>query len=289
MQVALFCGFCVFGEECIMKVWQKILLAVLLSAALLAAVGWLISSYNKDRPQAGTPATALADYLSDPAALAEPDFALQQWLFWQYYNFTVTFDDRLVLHTDELRFLPDFAPGEEPDWEQTSRFLTSFSPYSRDDEGYLRWQRDDLIQTASVMLLQGDVPRQSSGWLEYIEHKDWYDAVGWDTSGAVYYLLTEPVTEENGVYTAKFNGYAVGELWADNDDFGKNFNDRKMYEMWQESGMEQGAFVRDVLPEKLAEGELACCEELTVTFSLSGDDWLPLEYASCERREFAGN
>ncbi len=270
--------------------FKLIVVAVLvLLACLFPALH--IDEWMGGDPRPETPVTALADQLQTDY-LIKQDLATQQKVFWRYYNYDVLRDADagwFIMHSHELRFLPDFATGNVPDWEQTSRYLCDFAVSTRNDEGALRWAFDDMVAVRDVLLPTAEVLPQSSGWLDYIADKNCYDAVGWDTSGTVYYMLTEPLAEDNGVYTARFAGYAVGEMWAYDDDSGKNTNDGRIHELWVDSGLDMIEFVDEVLPAELVAENLSRCENLTVTFKLSGDEEMPLSYLSCLRDELHSN
>lgn len=262
-------------------------LLVILLAALCVCVGCV------DDSEPETPVTALADQLQT-GYLMEQDLATQQKVFWRYYNYNSFHGNggegiQYLLRDHELRFLPEFAAGDEPDWEQVSRYLCDFARSTRNDEGALRWAFDDMVAVRDVLLPTADVERENSGWLNYMADNDCYDAVGWDVNGTVYYLLTEPLAEDGGVYTAKFAGYALGEMWYDEEENSGNYNDRVAYEIWQHGGDELSYFIDEILPGELAAGNLTCCENVTVTFELSGDKELPLSYLSCEREELMSN
>lgn len=268
-----------------------IVAALVLLACLFPALH--IDEWMGGEPEPETPVTALADQL-DTGYLIKQDLATQQKVFWRYYNYN-SFHGiggegfQYLLRDHELRFLPEFAAGAVPDWEQTSRYLCDFAWSNRNDDGALRWAFDDMVAVRDVLLPTAEVERGSSGWLNYIADKDCYDAVGWDANGTVYYLLTEPVTEDDGVYTAKFAGYALGEMWFDEEESGGNYNDRVAFELWQHGGDELSYFIDEILPGELAAENLTRCENLTVTFRLSGDEELPLSYLSCEREELLSN
>lgn len=264
------------------------LLAVLLIAAVCAG----LSACGAAPPE--TPATALAGQIQ-PKYLQYLTFDEQQKLFWDYYTYSVMADDKFINHSSELRFLPDFAAGEQPDWEQSCRFLLDFTPYWQDAEGYACWNAADVQQAADILLPGYTVPAEDNGWVYYHpaqgEQPAYYQAVGWDTNGGVYYRLNAPVTQDNGTYTASFTGYDVGELWQDAQDFAPaENNDAKLCQIALARGIEPYDFdLAAEMPGIIDAGELTPCEEITVTFTLAGDDELPLCYTSCERTELATN
>lgn len=266
-------------------------LLVILLAALCVCVGCV------DDSEPETAAIALADQLQT-GYLMEQDLATQQRVFWRYYLYDASHGDnegsQYFMHSNELRFLPEFAVDDTPDWEDVSRYLCDFAyrtkgltRFGETEADY--WNYDDMVAVRDVLLPTAQVERRSSGWLNYIADKDCYEAVGWDTNGAVYYLLREPIAEDDGVYTAKFAGYALGEMWYDEEENSGNYNDRVAYELWQHGGDDLSYFIDYVLPGELAAGNLTCCENVTVTFELSGDKELPLSYLGCEREELMSN
>lgn len=262
-----------------MKKWAGLLLVLLL--------GFCLTACGTD-PRPETPATALASQL-DSGYLLEQDLAVQQQVFWRYYlsyDFAVGNGDggveRNINHSSELRFLPEFTQGKDADWEQVSRYLCDFTPCTRSETVASCWAYDDFVAVAKILLPGAEVLPKDSGWLNYIAEKNCYEAVGWDTSGMVYYLLTEPITCKDGVYTAHFAGFAVGEMWMED---GENAigNDHTMYELWQHGGESLDHFISEILPGELAAGNLQPCENVEVTFALSDDEELPLGYLSCGR------
>ncbi len=263
-------------------------LAVLLIAAVCAGLG------GCGEPQQETPATALA-WQIQPEYLQDLTLEEQQKLFWDYYTYSVMADGKFLNHFSELRFLPEFAAGEQPDWEQACRFLLDFTPYWQDAEGYCCWNAADLQQAADILLAGYTVPAEDNGWVWYHpaqgEQQAYYQAVGWDNNGAVYYRLNAPLAEAAGTYTASFTGYDVGELWQDTPDFAPaENNDSKLCQIAAERGIDPYDFdLTAEMPALIDAGELIPCEELTVTFTLTGDDELPLCYTSCERTELATN
>lgn len=270
--------------------FKLIIVAVLVLLACLFPALYIDEWMGGDR-KPETPVTALADQLQTDY-LIKQDLATQQKAFWRYYGYDVLRDTDagcFIMHSHELRFLPDFAAGDVPDWEQTSRYLCDFAVSTRNDEGALRWAFDDMVAVRDVLLPTAEVLPQDSGWLNYIADKNCYDAVGWDANGTVYYLLTEPIAKDDGVYTAKFAGYALGEMWFDEEESGGSYNDRVAFELWQHGGDELSYFIDNVLPGELAAENLMRCENVTVMFELSGDEELPLSYLSCEREELHSN
>ena len=262
--------------------------------ALLVIVAMCAGLCGCGKAEPETPATALAAQIH-PEHLANLAFSDQQRLFWDYYTYFVMEDDRFLYHTEELRNLPDFAPGEQPDWEQAGRFLLDFTSFWYDAEGYVCWNAADLQQAADILLPGYIVLPQDNGWILYHPAQDgqkaYYQAMGWDAGGGVYYRLNTPVTEKAGVYTACFTGYAVGEFWQEELDFAPaETNDAKLCQIALSRGIDPYNFdLAAELPAIIDAGELTPCEEITVTFRLSGDGDLPLSYTSCERTELATN
>lgn len=280
--------------------WFAALVAAILIYHLIPFI-WGI--WGEKEPEPETPTTALVSQL-EQSYLLEQDLQTQQKVLWRYYNINDSMSNhndgegnawiKPIMHSHELRFLPEFAMNETPDWEDVSRYLCDFAVLT---EGQYRfgeteadhWNYDDMVAVRDVLLPTAEVERKSSGWLNYIADDDWYEAVGWDTTGTVYYLLTEPIAEDGGVYTAKFAGYPLGEMWFDEDESGGSYNDRVAFELWEHGGDELNYFIDNVLPGELAAGNLNAAENVTVTFRLSGDEELPLSYLSCRREELLSN
>lgn len=280
--------------------WFAALVAAILIYHLIPFT-WGI--WGEKEPEPETPTTALVSQL-EQGYLLEQDLQTQQQVLWRYYNINDSMSNhndgegnawiKPIMHSSELRFLPEFAANETPDWEEVSRYLCDFAvltegQYRFGETSAAHWSYDDMAAVCDILLPSAKVERQNSGWLNYIASDDWYEAVGWDSNGMVYYVLTEPLTCEDGVYTAHFAGYAVGEMSFEDDDYGKNYNDRVMYEIWQHSGEDRAYFIENILMGELLAENLVRAENLTVTFTLSGDEVLPLSYHSCERKELMSN
>lgn len=261
--------------------FKLVVVAVLIVAACIFPA-LRIDEWMGGDPKPETSATALASQL-DSGYLIEQDLATQRQVFWRYYTYDAMIDDAFIMHTSELRFLPEFAVGEQPYWEDTSRYLCDFAAYTVNSEGALCWAYDDFAAVRDVLLPGVEVRREDSGWLNYLAESDGFVSVGWDYSGTVYYLLEEPLSrDEDGIFTAHLAGFPVGEMWMEDGEYAED-NDAVMYRRWKESGLDFREFCDDVLPGMLAAWELERGEDITVTFRLSGDDELPLAYLSCER------
>lgn len=239
-----------------------------------------------------TPATMLAWMLDD--YLDDLDLAEQQDLFWDYYNYYA--EESVVgyemSHQNELRFLPDFAEGEQPSWDNAFIFLMDFADIWRNEEGYVCWPQSGLEAAADKLLPDYIIPEESNGWVDYhAEDGGYFQSVGWSIGGAVYYWLTVPVQLADGVYQAEFFGYALDEVWYDTVDFGPAVsNEAKLCQIALDAGVEPIKFDLQMhLPEILQAGQLTPCEKLTVSFKLSGDDKLPLTYLSAERVQLTAN
>ena len=266
---------------------RKKLTTILLCVLMLLCFG---GCQTEKTPE--TPATMLAWMLDD--YLDDLDLAEQQDLFWDYYNYYA--EESVVgyemSHQNELRFLPDFAAGEQPSWDNAFIFLMDFADRWRNDEGYVCWSKQGLVSAADVLLTDYTIPEEGNGWVDYhAEDGGYYQSIGWSIGGAVYYWLTAPVQLADGVYQAEFLGYALNEMWYDAADFGPaQSNESRLCQIALAAGVEPMKFnLQENLPEVLRAGELTPCEKLTVSFKLSGDDKLPLTYLSAERVQLATN
>lgn len=286
-------------EKIFIRAFAGAVVAILLY--LLIPFTWGFWGEEERKPE--TPTTALASQL-ESGYLTEQDLETQQKAFWRYYNTNDSLSNhndgegnswvKPTLHSSELRFLPEFTADEAPAWEDVSRYLCDFAvmtngQYRFGEMGATHWAYDDMAAVCDILLPAAEVERQSSGWLDYIASEDWYEAAGWDSVGMVYYVLTEPLTEDDGVYTAHFAGYPLGEMWFDEEENDGSYNSRIAYEIWEHGGEDRDYFINNILMGELLAENLVRCENMTVTFTLSGDEELPLSYHSCVREELGSN
>lgn len=259
-------------------------MAALLALLLLgAALG--LSACGQAQPE--TPATAMS-FLKN---LSDLDLAEQQKLFWDYCGYRVQEESKFLNHAEELRFLPEFTDVDAISWDEASRFLLNFAPGFTDPEGYVCWPEDAMLQAANILLPGYAMPAESSVWVTYEEDEGYYRSTGWDNNGAVYYRLSAPITEEDGLYTADLLGYALDELWFEAGDFGPAVsNEAALCRIAQARGVSPYDFdLAAELPAVIDAGDLMPCECLRITFRLSGDAELPLMYESAARYELASN
>jgi hypothetical protein len=263
-------------------VWNNLRKNVLRKALLLAGLMALLPllfacSGSQDSTLAGALKSGKADYSQLVG------------MFYDYY----ASDDGDYRHEYELRLLPQMSEGSVADWDSASYWLCHFAPYGQNDEGYLTWSAADLDKAAASLTASMDsVPREDSAFMTYDSAADEFVSTGWDDNGAVYYRLLDPVIwDDDGVYTATFQGYTVSELWQEGMDGG---NEAVLLELAAQAGtspyeFDAEAAIRELFVNGQADNVLSPSEIVTVSFKLSGNDKLPFKYLSCKRTDMDGN
>ena len=207
-------------------------------------------------------------------------------------------------HCYELCLIPDFAEGEQPSWDEASRWLCSFAEYDS-------WTAADLQAVADALLPDYTVPREDSAYLEYDPQNDSFAVLNWDVPPAGEYYQFDQVIQfaefnqnylnphwkiisELGCYIYKWDEmwYAgQGENSAALRAYARHFgyteeNMPKMDVLAALQALLSGEYVKDEFGKVLRlkpEEELRPSEKLRVTFRLSGDKNLPFTYLSAER------
>ena len=276
---------------------KMLLLALCLGLALAA------TSCSDDRMAAGKAVKAapasMVDKLSLPQLLSQLErqrFTRDTWAqllsqeplavtdtlitsFFDYY------DER----PDELAYLPEFAQNHPPNWDELTLY-TFLVIDSFGEEPIATWPKQFTSEQfrRTIQRFLGDVSYidQPSDFFEYQDGI--YTVMGFDTLGTTFFRLKAIERHEENVYQAKFDC-----LYIDESDFGAYYNmeeepthnmrvimefaDRLGKGVDIERSLAQ-IFLRDDYDQLL---ELN--GEITIRFSLSGDDQLPFAYHACTR------
>ena len=218
--------------------------------------------------------------------------------FFDYYAANGLYNED-YWHSYELRLLPEFAEGEQPDWEEASHWLTYFAAYDQELGGY---RAEDMAAAARVLLADYEMPRKSSGWLNYDPAKDCFEPVGWDDHGTEFYVLQE-IGGDGERYRARFLVFELEELWYDELYASTSANGAALLAYARENeGIEESeneitvslnvskAMKQLLLDNILADGSrnqpepgMVSRASVEVSFRLSGDEELPFTYLSCQR------
>lgn len=248
----------------------------------------------------------------NPARYAKNDITLQtmerqdylKQKLAEYYNSI----DEPYYHCYELCLMPDFAEGEQPGWDEVSRWLCSFAEYN--PEVY-SWTAADLQAAADVLLPDYTVPREDSAYLEYDAQNDSFAALGWDAPPDGEYYQFGGIGFKGGIDESSWlphwkdtsylycRIYKWDEMWyagqGENSAallaYAKHFGytEENMPEMNVPAAFQallSGEYVKDEFGRVLRlkpEEELQASATLSVTFRLSGDKNLPFTYLAAER------
>lgn len=267
---------------------KKIVTAVWLLVCLCGMVGCTQSGSSE--PELDWAAQPLPDILQawydDYDRPSLPSNALAG-AFFDYYSSY----DGAYHHAYELRLLPEFAEGEEPDWEDVSHWLVYFAPYDIETEGY---RAADMAEAAAVLLPDYEMPRKSSSWLDYKPDNDSFEPVGWDDHGAEFYVI-KGISGDGEKYAVTFWVFEIDEMWFDELYASTSANDAALLGYAREHGaieeteneitikLDTAAAMRELLVEDKRHDNMVSRACVEVTFRLSGDEALPFTYLGCRR------
>jgi len=188
-------------------------------------------------------------------------------------------------HPYELRYLPQFMAGETPDWDELSFYVFNVScAESPVYEGYVA--KDDFKNVVLRYFDNLSYKDTDSQWVTFVEGK--YIPTGWDTTGSVFYRLTNISKDECSLFTASFDGIAFSELDFTEDYESSSPNMRAVMEVM---GIENPTGALQSTREKIAKmltnsnyAEVFLIEEhVTISFRLAGEANDTFVYVSCNR------
>ncbi len=206
-----------------------------------------------------------------------------------HYHF---FYDYYLKNSPELRYLPDFNSGKEPDWDQLTKFVYVRSLTLRTaDTGQVRetLKAEEFDQVAGKYFSGITYQHRPSAWLNFAGGI-YTPAVNWSDSGFLRYYLNglERTEQADGSYRfkAKLIGY---EFWE--EDLAEGSGSPNIEAVKQEARKlrYQGKTLPDVLHE-IMQGDpteiLRPAVEQTIEFTVhnpTADVWL--KYLSSERKK----
>lgn len=206
------------------------------------------------------------------------------------------FFDYYIAHPYELRYLPSFDADTQPDWGQTSFYLSFFTDHTANASGYWQITAADMEAAGKRLIAGFELQRKDSDFFTYAD--DVYTATGWDWGGTVYWKLNE-LTENDGLFTAMLTGYELSETEIlDRNDpdavhsplmnavlaKANDLNTDSLSVVMREEILSPTPFL-EYIPEADRASVDQKLHKATITFTVSNDSEFAFLYHSCERTE----